>query len=114
MLSIDNARSMYMGQFIYYGRRTTLSISNAWGMYMGQFVYCGRRATLSIGDVPPFHGILEGTVIRNAEHHTTDGDTPPLGTTPSSSTATPTMTPPPGHLGTTPSLTAATLTTVSG
>ncbi|XP_066392674.1 large ribosomal subunit protein uL2-like [Miscanthus floridulus] len=31
--------------------------------------YCGRRATLSIGDVLPLHGILEGAVIYNIEHH---------------------------------------------
>ncbi|XP_066323146.1 large ribosomal subunit protein uL2z-like [Miscanthus floridulus] len=83
-------------------------------MYTGQFVYCGRRATLSIGNIPPFCGILEGTVICNAEHHTADGGAPPLGTTPLSSATTPTATPPPGHLGTTPSSSAATLTTASG
>jgi len=31
--------------------------------------FYGCRATLSIGDVLPLHGILEGTVICNIEHH---------------------------------------------
>ncbi|XP_066374505.1 large ribosomal subunit protein uL2-like [Miscanthus floridulus] len=35
-------------------------------MYTGQLVYCGRRAMLSISDIPPLHGILEGTIICNA------------------------------------------------
>ncbi|XP_066316357.1 large ribosomal subunit protein uL2-like [Miscanthus floridulus] len=69
MLSIGNARGMYMGQFVYYGRRVTLSIGNAWGMCMGQFNYCGHRATLSIGDVLPLRGVLEGTVTCNVELH---------------------------------------------
>ncbi|XP_066341748.1 uncharacterized protein [Miscanthus floridulus] len=105
---------MYTGQFVYCGRRATLSIGNARGMCTGQFVYYGHRAMLSIGDVPPLHGILEGAVICNAGHHTADGGAPPLGTTPSSSAATPTAMPPPSHPGNTPSSSAATLTTASG
>jgi len=31
--------------------------------------YYGRRATLSIGDVLSLHGILEGVIICNDEHH---------------------------------------------
>ncbi|XP_066365324.1 uncharacterized protein [Miscanthus floridulus] len=61
-------------------------------MSMGQFVYCGRRTTLSIGDILPLHGILEGAVICNVEHHASDCGAPPLGrlgTMPSSSAATP-------------------------
>ena len=41
-------------------------------MYMGQFVYCGRRTTLSIVDAPPPRRILEGAVICNVEHHADD------------------------------------------
>ena len=41
-------------------------------MYTGRFVYYGRRTTLSIGDVLPLHGILEGAVICNVEHHAGD------------------------------------------
>ncbi|XP_066385415.1 uncharacterized protein [Miscanthus floridulus] len=114
MLSIGDARGVYMGQLVYCGRRAMLSISNAQSMYTGQFIYCGRHVMLSIGDVPPLHGIHEGAVICNAEHHTTDGGAPPLGTTPSLSAATPTAMPPPGHLGTMPSSSAATLTMASG
>ncbi|XP_066361297.1 large ribosomal subunit protein uL2-like [Miscanthus floridulus] len=43
-----------------------LSIGDARGVYMGQLIYCGHRAMLSIGDIPPLHGILEGAVICNA------------------------------------------------
>ncbi|XP_066385392.1 uncharacterized protein [Miscanthus floridulus] len=62
-------------------------------MYMGQFVYCGRRTTLSIGNIPPRHGIFEGTVICNVEHRGGECGAPPLGrsgTTPSSLAPTPT------------------------
>ena len=65
-------------------------------MYTGQFVYYGRRTTLSMGDVPPFRRILEGAVIYNVEHHAGDCGTPPpghSGTTPSLSVATPTTAP---------------------
>ena len=34
--------------------------------------YYGRRATLSIGNVLPLHGILEGAIIYNIEHHVGD------------------------------------------
>ena len=64
------------------------------GTYMGQFVYYGRRTTLSIGDVPPLHRMLEGAVICNVEHHAGDYGAPPpghLGATPSSSAASPTI-----------------------
>ena len=49
---------------------------------------------LSIGDALPLHGILEGTIICNVEHHAGDCGTPS-----------------PGHPETTPSSSAATLTT---
>ena len=68
------------------------------------------RATLSIGDVPPLRGILKGDVKTPRQRLWC----PPLrrpGTMPSSSAATLTMAPLPGHLGTTPSSSAATLTT---
>ena len=41
-------------------------------MYTGQFIYYRRRTTLSIVDVLPLHGILEGAVICNIEHHAGD------------------------------------------
>ena len=66
-------------------------------MYMGQFVYCSRCTTLSLSDVLPLHGILEGAVICNVEHHGGDCSAPP-----------------PGCPGTTPSSSTATLTTASG
>ena len=34
--------------------------------------YYGRRATLSIGNILPLHGILEGVVVCNVEHHIDD------------------------------------------
>ncbi|XP_066375342.1 large ribosomal subunit protein uL2z-like [Miscanthus floridulus] len=43
-----------------------LSIGNARSVYTGQLIYCGCRTTLSIGDIPPLHRILEGAVIYNA------------------------------------------------
>ena len=73
-----------------------LSIGNARGMYTGQFVYYGRRATLSIDDVPPLRGALEGTVTCNVELHAGNCGAPPPGhpgTTPSSSAATSTTAP---------------------
>ena len=39
------------------------------GVYMGQYVYCGRRAALSISDVLPRHRILEDAIVCNVEHH---------------------------------------------
>ena len=63
-------------------------------MYMGQFVYCSRCTTLSINDILPLRGILEGAVICNVEHHAGDYGAPSPrhpGTTPSSSATTPTM-----------------------
>ena len=41
-------------------------------MYMGQFIYYGRRTMLSIDDVLPLCGILEGAIICNVEHHIGD------------------------------------------
>ena len=58
--------------------------------------YYGHRSTLSIGDVLPLHGIFEGAIICNIEHHAGDCGTPPPGhpgTTPSLSVATPIMVP---------------------
>ena len=37
--------------------------------------YYGRRATLSIGDVLSLHGILEGAVVCNVEHHVSNRST---------------------------------------
>ena len=37
--------------------------------------YCGRRATLSIGNLPPLHGIPEGAIVCNVEHHVDDRGT---------------------------------------
>ena len=35
--------------------------------------YCyGSRATLSIGNVLPLHGIPEGAIVHNIEHHVSD------------------------------------------
>jgi len=62
-------------------------------MYMGQFIYCGRHVTLPIGDALPLCRTFEGAIICNVEHHAGDCGTPPPGTTPSSSAATPTMAP---------------------
>ncbi|XP_066315993.1 large ribosomal subunit protein uL2-like [Miscanthus floridulus] len=66
MLSIGDARGVYTGQLVYYGRHATLSIGDAQGVYMGQLVYYGHRATLSISDISPLRRILKGAVIYNA------------------------------------------------
>ena len=34
--------------------------------------YYGHPATLSIGNILPLHGILEGVVVCNVEHHVGD------------------------------------------
>jgi ribosomal protein L2 len=49
------------------GSPTTYSITISDQSYYEH--YYGRRTTLSIGDVLPLHGILEGAVICNIEHH---------------------------------------------
>ncbi|XP_066333248.1 uncharacterized protein [Miscanthus floridulus] len=65
-------------------------------MYMGQFIYCSHRIMLPISDTLPLCKTFKGATICNIEHHTSDYGAPPpghLGTTPSSSTATPTTVP---------------------
>ena len=37
--------------------------------------YCGRRAMLSIDNVLPLHGIPEGAIVCNVEHHIGDRGT---------------------------------------
>ena len=63
---------------------------------MGQFIYCGHCVSLPIGDALPPHKTFEGATVCNVEHHADDCGAPPPGrpgTTPPSSTATPTMVP---------------------
>jgi large subunit ribosomal protein L8e len=42
------------------------------GMYVGQFVYCGKKAGLAIGNVLPVSSIPEGTAVINVESYTGD------------------------------------------
>ena len=88
----------------YHGRSTNLFRHKhqkelfiaAEGMYTGQFVYYGRRIMLSIGDALSLRRIFEGAIICNVKHHVNDYGAPPPGhpgTTPPSSTATPTIVP---------------------
>ena len=65
-------------------------------MSTGQFIYYGHRVTLPIGDALPLRKTFEGATICDDEHHAGDCGAPPPGhpgTTPSSSTATPTTVP---------------------
>ena len=52
------------------GSPTTYSITVSDQFYYEH--YYGSHATLSIGDVLPLHGILEGAIICNVEHHVGD------------------------------------------
>ena len=63
---------------------------------MGQFIYCGHRVTPPIGDALPLCKTSEGATIYDDEHHAGDCGAPlpgHPGTTPPSSTATPTTVP---------------------
>ncbi|MBA0878912.1 hypothetical protein Goshw_026122 [Gossypium schwendimanii] len=52
------------------------------GMYIGQFVYCGKKATLMVGNVLPLRSIPEGAVVCNVEHHVGDRRTTLITTLP--------------------------------
>ncbi|KAG5556985.1 hypothetical protein RHGRI_007295 [Rhododendron griersonianum] len=42
------------------------------GMYMGQFIFCGKKANLMVGNVLPLRSIPEGGVVCKFEHHVGD------------------------------------------
>nr|UXY87268.1 60S ribosomal protein L8 [Cryptomonas sp.] len=42
------------------------------GMYIGQYVYCGKKAKLMIGNVLPLYSVPEGTICCNVEEQRGD------------------------------------------
>jgi len=48
-------------------KKVSYHICAAEGMYVGQYIYCGKKATMAIGNVVPVGKLPEGAIICNIE-----------------------------------------------